>query len=237
VTTSPVLGAVSPHLDDLALSCGSLLAAHPGSSMVTVFAGGPPSVEPVTDWEALSGAFQPGADIVGARRAEDRQAAAMLGCDTLHLEHWDEQYRHAVYGYRGPLGEELVQAVAADLGSVVDRLDLSTWLIPLGLMHPDHKITATACLAVVDRRPDLDWLVYGELPYAEFGGERVNRLLGRLRERGFQLEPSDLPGPVGRGPSKRQVVDCYSSQVGPLGDGVTLAVSAPERIHRLSRST
>ncbi len=52
---SSALAAVSPHLDDLALSCANLLAVHPGSSLVTVFAGGPSSVDPVTGWEALSG--------------------------------------------------------------------------------------------------------------------------------------------------------------------------------------
>ena len=117
------LGAVSPHLDDLALSCADLLSGHPGSSMVTVFAGGPSSVDPMTGWEALSGVFEPGADVVGTRRGEDARAIGLLGGEHHHLEHWDDQYRHPVYRYEGPVGEALVRAIASDLETLVTRLD------------------------------------------------------------------------------------------------------------------
>jgi LmbE family N-acetylglucosaminyl deacetylase len=229
------LGAVSPHLDDLALSCARLLATHPGSTMVTVFAGGPSSVDPVTGWEALSGVFGPGADIVGARRSEDIEAASLLGCDHRHLGHWDDQYRHSAYGYVGPRGEDLVRVISSDLEALVSQSGLSTWLIPLGISHPDHEMAAASCLAVVDLLPGLDWLVYEELPYATYLAEKVTALTHGLRDRGFELQPADDVELTGRGPSKREVVGCYRSQVGPLGDGVTAAVNAPERIHRLSR--
>ncbi len=231
---SSPLAAVSPHLDDLALSCAGRLAAQTGSSMITVFAGGPPSVDPVTGWEALSGLFEAGADIVGARRDEDVRAAAMLGCAPVHLDHWDDQYRHAVYGYRGPTGEALVAAISSDLESLVGRLGLSTWLVPLGLSHPDHQITAAGCLAVVDRHPEIDWLVYEELPYAVYEPDRVGALRARLKDRGFRLVPAEE---VERssGPDKRGVVDCYTSQVGPLGRGVQDAFRSSERVHRLTR--
>ncbi|HEV3281013.1 MAG TPA: PIG-L family deacetylase [Acidimicrobiales bacterium] len=229
------LGAVSPHLDDLALSCANVLAAHPGSSMVTVFAGGPASVDPVTGWEALSGVFEPGADIVGARRSEDIEAVSLLACEHRHLEHWDDQYRHAAYRYEGPRGEDLVRLISSDLEAIVSRSELGTWLIPLGISHPDHEIAAAACLAVVDRHPDVDWLVYEELPYATFLADRVTALTAGLQTRGFELQPPDGLELAGPGPDKRDVVSCYRSQVGPLGDGVTAAVAAPERIHRLTR--
>jgi LmbE family N-acetylglucosaminyl deacetylase len=200
-----------------------------------VFAAGPASVDPVTGWEALSGLFEPGADIVGARRAEDRRAAAALGCTPLHLGHWDDQYRHPLYGYEGPAGEELVGAVASDLEGLMGRLDLSIWLVPLGLSHPDHQITAAACLAVADRHPEIDWLVYEELPYAVYESDRVARVSARLEDRGFGLRPADDVERTGPGLTKRQVVDCYTSQVSSLGGGVRDALAAPERVHRLSR--
>ena len=34
-------------------------------------------------------------------------------------------------------------------------------------------------------------------------------------------------------PTKRRAVECYRSQVGPLGVGVDASVNAPERIRRL----
>lgn len=241
--TSTPLVAVSPHLDDLALSCAGLLATRPGSSMVTVFAGGPPLVDPVPGWERLSGLFEAGADIVGARRDEDLRAAAMLGCTPVHLGHWDDQYRHAVYGYRGPTGEAMVAAISSDLEGLVRRLGASTWLVPLGLSHPDHQITATASLAVAERHPEIDWLVYEELPYAVYEARRVERLRSRLEDRGFVLVPvedlvrTDRSDPDkrtdGSDPDKRTVVDCYTSQVVSLGQGVSDALASPERVHRL----
>ncbi|MGH9080760.1 MAG: PIG-L deacetylase family protein [Acidimicrobiales bacterium] len=229
------LGAVSPHLDDLALSCAQVLAARPGSSMVTVFAGGPPSVDPVTGWEALSGMFEPGADIVGARRSEDIEAASLLGCQHRHLGFWDDQYRHSAYGYEGPQEDDLVRLISSDLEALVGRSEFSTWLIPLGIGHPDHVAAATACLAVVDRFPGLDWLVYEDLPYATYPAAKVTDLAARLGARGLELQPADDVELVGHGPSKLEVVGCYRSQLEPLGDGIAAAVDTPERIHRLVR--
>jgi LmbE family N-acetylglucosaminyl deacetylase len=229
------VGAVSPHLDDLALSCADLLAAHPGSSMVTVFAGGPASVDPVTGWEAISGMFEAGADIVGARRAEDSEAATLLGCTPVHLDHWDEQYRHGRYRYRGPTDEELVAAVSADLEDLIGRSGLATWLVPLGISHPDHEITAAACLAVAERHAEIEWLVYEELPYAVYEPGRVEVLTAGLEGQGFGLRPAGDLERSGPGPGKRRVLECYASQVPSLGDGVRDALSRPERVHRLCR--
>jgi LmbE family N-acetylglucosaminyl deacetylase len=228
---------VSPHLDDVALSCAGLLAAHPGSSMVTAFAGGPGSVDPVTGWEELSGMFRPGADIVGARRHEDEQASTVLGSTFHHLEHWDHQYRTPTYGYPGPsLRADLVQAVAQDLEVLIDASAPTAWAIPLGLSHPDHEVTAAACLEVVGKFTDIDWLVYEELPYAVYLPEKVIGATANLRTRGFELRPvegieisADIPG-------KRRAVECYRSQLGPLGPAVDAAVDSPERIHRLVRA-
>jgi len=229
------LGAVSPHFDDLALSCGRLLAGRPGSWLVTALGGGPATVDPVTGWEALSGFFEPGADIVGARRIEDAEAARLLACEYRHLDHWDDQYRHAVYGYDGPAGQALVERVAGDLEALIAGSPFTTWLVPLGISHPDHVITTSACLVVAERMPDLEWLVYEELPYATYLPRQADASRDRLRARGFELEPTDSAGPVGSGPAKLDVVSCYRSQLGPLGDGVGEAVATPERIHRLRR--
>jgi LmbE family N-acetylglucosaminyl deacetylase len=229
------VGAVSPHLDDLALSCAGILAAHSDSSLVTALAGGPAGVDPVTGWESLSGEFRPGDDIVGARRAEDSQASAMFSSECHHLDHWDHQYRNATYGYRGSTDpSELIRAVTVDLATLVDRSVLDTWIIPLGLSHPDHEITAAACLALVDQFPEIDWLVYEELPYAIYQPEVVVGAIADLQAKGFDLRPADIGGIPDR-QRKRRVVNCYRSQLKPLGDAIDDAVSAPEQVHRLSR--
>ena len=225
---------MSPHLDDGVLSCASLLAAHPGSSLVTAFAGGPSTVDPITEWEELSGFFQPGADIVAARRGEDAQASAALGAMFHHLGHWDHQYRNPTYGYSGTsVRDELVQAVGQDLEVLIDASAPTVWAIPLGLAHPDHEITALACLDVVERLPDIDWLVYDELPYAVYLPDKVTAAMANLRSRGFDLQSAEGVEMSVDLPTKRQAVECYRSQVGPLGVGVDASVNAPERIRRL----
>jgi hypothetical protein len=50
---------VSPHLDDAVLSCGRWLAAHPGTLVVTVFAGVPSNGNRLTDWDARCGFSNP----------------------------------------------------------------------------------------------------------------------------------------------------------------------------------
>ena len=37
---------LSPHLDDAVLGCGRLLSAHPGATVVTVYAGAPEATPP-----------------------------------------------------------------------------------------------------------------------------------------------------------------------------------------------
>src|SRR4051812_4728612 len=82
--TEPVM-IVSPHLDDAVFGCGELLGARPGSVVVTVFAGAPPTYETVTEWDALAG-FRAGDDVMAARRAEDRDALAVLGARPVWLD-------------------------------------------------------------------------------------------------------------------------------------------------------
>ena len=72
---------VSPHLDDAVLGCGRFLSAHPGATVVTVFAGNPPKYpEPMRMWDVQSG-FAPGDDVMETRRNEDDAALALRRCD------------------------------------------------------------------------------------------------------------------------------------------------------------
>jgi len=83
---------VSPHLDDAVLGCGRLMAAHPGATVVTVYAGAPDAYpDPMTRWDALAG-FEPGDDVLGARKEEDRKALTELGATPRHLDFVEHQY-------------------------------------------------------------------------------------------------------------------------------------------------
>lgn len=77
---------VSPHLDDAVLGCGRLMAAHPGATVVTVYAGGPPVYpDPMTHWDTLAG-FVAGDDVLAARREEDAAALTVLGATPSWLD-------------------------------------------------------------------------------------------------------------------------------------------------------
>lgn len=47
---------LSPHLDDAVLGCGRFMAAHPGVTVLTVYAGKPTYYpEPMTRWDRIAG--------------------------------------------------------------------------------------------------------------------------------------------------------------------------------------
>lgn len=225
---------ISPHLDDLVLSCGSFLSGCPGSLMVTAFANGPRSVDPLPGWDQASG-FRPGADVAGVRKLEDTRASGSLGSSSRHLEHWDMQYREATYAYAGPVErDDLAQAVAADLEALIAQVDQRTWLIPLGLVHPDHLAASDACLLIAANHPELDWLVFNDLPYAvdiDFPGD-VERAESELMAKGFELHgPITMQAPDHA--AKQAAIRFYESQLVPLAHRVSLSIETPEVIRPL----
>src|SRR4051794_5566646 len=86
------LAVVSPHLDDAVFSCAGLIAAHPGTTVVTVFGGVPAdAAQRVTDWDRDCG-FANAAEAMAARRREDVEALALLGARPQVLDFCDSQY-------------------------------------------------------------------------------------------------------------------------------------------------
>src|SRR4051812_2661178 len=105
--------AISPHLDDAVLSCGGLLAARPGSVVITVFAGMPRDGSQQTDWDRRCG-FANAAQAVAVRREEDRLALAALQATPHWLHFVDSQYGES------PAASDVSMALAAaltDLGT------------------------------------------------------------------------------------------------------------------------
>ncbi len=202
---TPVL-VVSPHLDDAVMSCGALIAAHPGTVVATVFAGRPPAGTPPTEWDRASG-FGPGDDIVGHRRREDRRALRQLGAEPVWLRFRDAQYRD---DYDGPRD---LDEVADAIVSVIDAYGAATVVTPLGLFHDDHRDTRAACLRARSRTGDVAWLAYAESPYRALDGE-VERALDELRDVGIEPHPAP-PVPVDR-ERKERAVTCYASQLRAL---------------------
>jgi len=257
--TEPV-GVISPHMDDAALSCGSLLANHPGSLVVTVFSGGPASVDPLPPWDQRSGYFRLGDNVMALRAVEDDAAMRVVGARALRLGFWDVQYRsgrsllfsrifrraarsqlirplpHAVRSELSRLADHHLQVdVEAALRRVVQTSSITTWFMPLGLCHPDHKITASASSRLAASITGKAWVVYEDLPYGIEAPQDAEATRVSLHEAGFTLEPAFTEGsPDPRAiKTKRAMVACYKSQLPCLGSRSDLAIDSREVYFRL----
>jgi LmbE family N-acetylglucosaminyl deacetylase len=201
---------VSPHLDDAVLSCGQFLTAHPGTTVVTVFCGFPPTIlDPPNWWAQLSG-FGPGDDVVAARRDEDRRALGRLGAVPVHLDGFAE--RDLQPDEPIATAEQVSDAIAATL----DELDPTMVLIPMGLANPEHVCVHDAALIVRDRSGERgpSWIAYQDVAYHQIPGQLAWRV-AKLFKAAVWPTPAAMPMAVDPGP-KRAAMAEYTSQVKAL---------------------
>ena len=241
MVSADVVAAVSPHLDDAVLSCGHVLAASPGSHVVTVFSGGPTRVWRLPAWDRSSGIFSPGANVMRVRRAEDDAALDLLGARACRLDFWDSQYRDRpsfiewlIGRRRDPAAGDarLLEELVERLGRLVGELEIRRWLVPLGLVHRDHLLTAEVCRRVARVAPDIEWVAYEEQPYGAERPDLAAEALSRLSDAGWRVSPLSLDSTFGED-GKRAAVERYRSQGAALGSRRDVALAAPEVYHRL----
>jgi LmbE family N-acetylglucosaminyl deacetylase len=214
---------ISPHLDDAVFACGALLAAHPGSVVVTVFAGTPPDARHRhTVWDARSG-FADAAQALAARRDEDRRALALLEARPLWLDFSDSQYG------RSPTSE----ALAAALREALQGFASDTLLYPLGLFHCDHRLVHDACAAALPALPGLSPQLYEDALYRGLTGLLQQRLT-ELQQAGLCLTPARWP--TGDAARKAAAVAAYASQLRALGPHGYADTTQPERCWRIEPS-
>ena len=166
---------LSPHFDDVALSCGGLLweQTHSGiaAEIWTVCAGDPPpgllsdyAKKMHTDWQ--TGTAE---ETVALRRIEDQKAARRVGAAVRHLSTPDAIYRRSNTGTLfytediavapNPREARLAEEVAGQISENLTQYD--TLVCPLAVGgHVDHRITRTA--AELLNRPL--WY-YADIPY------------------------------------------------------------------------
>lgn len=207
---------ISPHLDDAVFSCGQWLSAHPGTRVVTVFAGLPADGGLRTDWDARCG-FGSACEAVRARREEDRAALALLGCEPCWLDFGDSQYG----------ATPAAEAVAEALSPLLERQgEDDAFVFPLGLFHSDHRLVHEACMAAWRRHPR-PALMYEDALYRGIPGLLQQRLAELLRL-GLQLTPAKEQ-PVEAAARKARAVQCYASQLRAFGPGGYDDTARPER--------
>ena len=184
---------VSPHFDDVALSCGGLVweqvRAGEKVEVWTVCAGAPEAGEVFSEFaQGLHMRWGTGPEAVPMRQAEDEQAIRMLGAG---LRYWDLPdciYRRLPDGdWLVHNNDDLWQPLHPAEHGVVDRL--AAWIghglghmispedtrlvSPLTLgNHVDHSVVRAAAEQVVNQRPDsqarISLWYYADYPYAAY---------------------------------------------------------------------
>jgi LmbE family N-acetylglucosaminyl deacetylase len=235
--TGPLL-VVSPHFDDVPLSCEALVARPTAMTVLHVCAARPsPAIS--TDWDRQSG-FSSSDESAAARRAEEHAAFAgtphtFIDVDVLDgqytgLPRTDEDHRRvteAVAAWIDEVGGPCTVAAPVGAGRRHDALvplvrlrNLVTKAF-LSSEHPDHLLARDATIAAVLDRPQTDLLLYEELPYrlTRRGDAAAARVLDRLGP-GSRLVCTDLP--VDR-PAKARRLRAYASQLPLLFPASALA--------------
>jgi LmbE family N-acetylglucosaminyl deacetylase len=144
-----VIVVVSPHLDDAALSCWSVLDAAGERTVVNVFTG-PPDPARERPWDELTGATD-GARRMEERVLEDRAALAHAGCTPTNL------------GLRPPASEHAAAHLRELLAAAIPPgCDL---YLPAGIGgHPAHVLVRDVGLEVASRAGRT--LLYADYAYA-----------------------------------------------------------------------
>jgi LmbE family N-acetylglucosaminyl deacetylase len=220
-----MLAVISPHLDDAVFGCGELIAARPGSIVITVCAAVPDATCALPEWDAACG-FGSAREALLARRGEDRAALAVLRAQPCWLWCWDSQYRKPMK----------LDDVARRLGRALRRYRADVVAMPMGLFHADHKLTHLAALKVFSFSQALTWLAYEEPNYRRVAGELANRF-AELEAAGVQLTALDFARDRGLENLKGTAARCYESQLRGLVSGGRPGDAdlwAPERYWRLS---
>lgn len=246
---------LSPHLDDVVLSCGALLyqqAAHGEQvAVITVFAGDPPqnsAFSPFaaslhtrwTDSAALADIREP----AEVRRAEDQNALRLLhpSIEVVHLDLVDCIYRRdprtgewlyaseeAIFGFVHPADSALDFLCSASPPAPDVQL-----YAPLGVgNHVDHQVLRQ--IADYWAQMDAQVAYYEEFPYSAQPGAVQTALVGST---GWQV--SILTPDEESLAAKIRAVAQYTSQIStfwesPLEMAQALRLDAAQRGERLWR--
>jgi LmbE family N-acetylglucosaminyl deacetylase len=218
---------LSPHLDDAVLGCGQFLAAHPGATVLTVFAGAPDSYpDPVTWWDQLAG-FESEDDPLDERRKEDVRALGELRAQPVWLEFVEHQYLERDDWVQPP-------AIVDELEAAIRRADPTMVVAPFGLANPDHDCTHEAALLVRERLSDPAWFCYEDTGYKHVPGLLAWRVARLFRS---AVWPTPAVMPVSPDAAAKQAALAhYSSQMRALEADWQLSakLAAPEQYWRLA---
>ena len=188
---------LSPHLDDVPLSCGGMLAqlviAQAKVKVITVFAGIPPLKDPISafaDYQhQLWGNPQ---QAYNTRRREDKTALAYFGLKPIWLDFFDCIYRgqpgqgNWYYNSDEDIFGPVYPAEFSAVGLIVEAVETITRVAegtdgtiiyaPLTVgNHVDHQLTFLAALRLLESGAQVYF--YEEYPYADRDLAHLTRAL------------------------------------------------------------
>lgn len=215
---------VSPHYDDIALSCGGLatLLARSGAAVrvEVVFGEEPNPALPLSDFaEAMHHGWGMSAgEVIAGRRAEEAVAARVMGVERVNLPFRDAIYRGD--GYRSdeqlfgpPAAAEagLPRALIASLGLAAAADESVVVYAPLAVgHHVDHQLAFAAGAALAQA----GWPVrfYEDLPYALKPGAFDARM-ATIERAGLTMRPAFVVPVAALWETKLDAIFAYSSQL------------------------
>jgi len=222
---------LSPHLDDVVLSCGGTIYTQIRDGgralVVSIFAGSPPD-DSITDFarelKERWGGPRPdrGEDPVAVRRREDLAALKVLGAGGLHLcfldcvyrqdEHTGQAYYPTVehiFGAVHPAEAELHHTLLEALSTRVGELGQAKIYAPLSAgHHVDHIHVRNMAQLLLAQGCRV--LFYEDYPYAG-DAQTVGAALGAEGKRRWQVQT--VPFDEAALQAKGEAVACYVSQI------------------------
>jgi LmbE family N-acetylglucosaminyl deacetylase len=145
--------AISPHLDDAAISASAALSTG-DVTVVTVFAALPPEDMAVSWWDRLTGAVNSG-ERQRERLVEDQAAMRLMSARGVHLDEPEALYRNG--------DPDLSRAVRR----LTDLFEVSgeVWLPAAIGGHPDHVFARDAGLRAAAAAGHREVVLYADFPY------------------------------------------------------------------------
>jgi LmbE family N-acetylglucosaminyl deacetylase len=212
---------LSPHYDDIALSCGGTAATITAEGrrpeVALIFGDHPDPNEPMTEF-ANTLHKQWGLDaaqVIASRRAEEASASIALGTEAHFLS-----FRDAIYRGRRYLGDDqLFSSPAEDEAHLPDQIIEALGIgdepvriyAPLAIgFHVDHQHAFRAGMCLAQRGIDV-WF-YEDLPYGLLPGGRDRRIQA-IEE---PISPSVLVDISGQWTAKIDAIFAYPSQLSTI---------------------
>ena len=169
---------ISPHYDDIALSCGGTAALVSGSGndavVALLFGDHPDPAQPMTSFaEHMHAEWGMSADqVIAGRRAEEAEASRILGLRDVFLPFRDAIYRGDAYlsdddlfGSPMATDAEVPEQIGAALEAEQFQRDGTRVYAPLASgFHVDHQLAFLTAL-LLDRAGWEVWF-YEDLPYS-----------------------------------------------------------------------